>query len=64
MTPPAITIASEHQKVTYWPMCGMIRLAKREPKVGKPALKANQNHPTADPSRFAGVVVVIKTRKP
>src|SRR5207248_1264765 len=53
--PPIITIASEHQKVRYWPRYGMMTLAKREPRVGSPALNANQNHPTAEPRRFAGV---------
>jgi hypothetical protein len=35
--------------VLSWPIRGIVRLARKEPSVGRPPVKANQNQPTADP---------------
>ncbi len=46
------------------PSHGTVKLATSEPRVGSPPVKANQNQPTAEPSRCLGVTAVTQTRKP
>src|ERR1700675_2371984 len=62
--PPTRTNPSEHQRVPYWPISGMKKLASNEPSVGNPPVNANQNQPTADPRRLSEVVTAIQTRNP
>ena len=45
-------------------MAGIAKLAISELDVNKPPVNANQNQPTAVPSRCRGAAAVIQTRKP
>jgi hypothetical protein len=58
------TITSESQKVLYTPIRGVETAATSAPSVGRPPVKANQNHPAADPLSSTRVTVWIQTRKP
>jgi hypothetical protein len=51
------TITSESQKVLYTPMAGAEKAAITEPRVGRPPVKANQNHPAAEPLSSTRVTV-------
>src|SRR4051812_15428984 len=54
MRPPTSTSPSDSQSVAYGPTRGTATLARSDPRVGNPPEKANQNQPTAVPSRAGG----------
>ena len=58
------TITSESQKVLYTPRSGTEMAATTAPRVGSPPVKANQNHPAAEPLMCTGVTVWAQTRNP
>jgi hypothetical protein len=58
------TITSESQKVLYTPIRGTEAAATTAPRVGRPPVKANQNHPAAEPLMCTGVTVCAHTKNP
>ena len=59
-----MTRQSEVHSVAYGPIEGTVKLARSEPSVGSPPVKANQTQPTAAPRLRAGVAAVSQLRKP
>lgn len=63
-SPPSVTSPRAHHRVWYEPIAGIVALATREPRVGRPPVKANQYQPTAVPIRRGSVAAVTHTRNP